>query len=263
MRVRNTSNPSLDSQQIGKVGKALRAKDAAALCTSLAMILPKSVTMEEWNAATPSKLISPSATADAADVVLHGVLGGLIGTDAVKKCGLLIYGGAVEGVSIIPEPLLEEDVLWDMEKSLALVTIKYTLVATSVKRAPAFSQTKVERGMEALEKSLFDAANEDEKLALTFAMSSGSGKKKKSKLRSAKGGHSRGKVKKKKEKKKKKKEKKTLSDAMGGLLTTFIKASRYVRFSGADQIPPAAAVTLTALFLQARDGDCPRNDAAS
>ena len=247
------------SAKLERMEKIVDTDEAVQLCTSLSALLFKAGQADELDSKIASKIISPSATASSTDTIVDALLRELEGTPAMIEVGRMIYSGlSGREATIEPEPLLKGDILYEVKTGLALVTLRFAQTFAPVNAPPKAPPNKTPRGMAGLEAALAEATESQKDVALAFALSA-AGDKKKARLRSARQ-RPRSELKRKLKKKTKKNE---LPDFVASLFETFIKASRFVRFSGAEKIPPSATVALTALFLQAQNGDYAKGKADS
>ena len=197
------------------------------LCKSLAKALLGSGKAGDGNNELASELFSENASFSAEDPVTHGILKDCKnGAEGLWHTGILLYEATGEHVNIVPEPLLESDIVVSMAGNSALVTLKYTIVVDAAHRTPTRS-SKTTEGMYGLEEALARATAAEQDVALRYALDlcskSQRQRKKKGKreLRSA--------MPRKKPKKKTPKRGMIMTEEVASLYETFIKASRFVR----------------------------------
>ena len=137
------------------------------------------------------------------------------------------------------------------------MTLKYTMNAgKKASEHRIASSTATPKAFKGLQAALAEASTADLSVAIAFALGNASEEKagrkgKKRKLRSAGRGK---KVLTKSAMRRRKAKEGGLHGDVAALFETFIQATRFVRFDGAHQVPPSAAVAFSALFMQAQKG---------
>ena len=211
-----------------------------------------------WDQSKAQALVDDSATTSAKDPTLDKILSSSEGLDCVKSLGWMMFGGLEDGAKILIEPLLDSDIIIDLEKGFAIVRIPFVLKAPDKNYQWTGSD---DREFVELQKALLDAGRALEGAgtdALDKAVSA-------SALQDEQ----------KKNNKRRKKKRRGLRDSLKAAararntgmaqrhsrkdkdLALFIKAARYVRGIGAGSIHPSAKIRFFGLLMQAQRGDIP------
>ena len=208
----------------------------------------------DWDEETAAALLGSDFAATANDETIRTILSTEKGPNSIKALGWIMFGGLEDGAEILPEPLLEENIICDIENGSALVTVNF-----SVKQPPKQHQWtgKDRREFDELEQALAQASKDllttDETEVLEKAVAESKADiapKRKLKLKK--------KMKKKKRGAWRGRGRNNSNEDKG--LKGFMKAARYVRGLGAGKIHPSAKLRLLGLRLQAQRGDATAED---
>ena len=83
-------------------------------------------------------LVDAGITATSTDKTLNEILRAEKGLDCIKTLGWMMFGGFEDGAEIIPEPLLDADIMCDAEKLSGLIAFNF-----AVKTPPKYIQWRV------------------------------------------------------------------------------------------------------------------------
>ena len=212
----------------------------------------------QWDERSAAALVRGDMKITATDAVLNDILKDDKGTKAIRSCGKLMIGNNEDGSEVLPDPLLAQDIVIDVENGAALLTVRFSVSVEKTKKKKEKSSCSFQANKEfggLLEHALAEQMAElgADASPLTAAVKKGAdegagaalGKKKKRKL----------------------KERKRMRNGMGGkpkkgsieyTFEQFIKAARFVRYGdGVKVLHPSAKILLFALMMQAQHGDCP------
>ena len=189
---------------------------------------------DQWDEKKAFSIIDKAAKASALDPILHEILASESGPDCAKALGWMMFGGLEDGAEILPEPMLNADVINVPGSDSVLLKMRFAACAPEkIKQWKA----KDTRGFDGLATVLAESQSTIESWG-TGAFGSaktkeGSGKKRRRRRASPR---------------------KNKKDAR---LEQFMKAARFVRGHGAAAIHPGAKIELHGLLMQAKEGDCP------
>lgn len=211
-----------------------------------------------WDDKTAAKLVLHDAEVSASDPVLHEIVKADRGAEAIRSCGQLMIGNMEDGSEVIPDPLLETDIVVNLQDGTALLTVRFSVSAGTTKGGGGKSSATEFGGL--LEAALVEEAGvlEVEETPLTMAVGEG----RKVGASSALGS---GKTKGRPVRKKVKVKKTARSRAAGrpkrgsaeDTFERFVKAARFVRFGdGVKILHPGLKLRLFGLLMQAQHGDC-------
>ena len=191
--------------------------------------------------AAVASLLHPDVNVTAKDETLRKMLENERGLDCIKTLGWMMFGGIEDGAEIVPEPLLKEHIICNLDASQALITFHF---AVKPPEKPQRWTVKDVNEYESLERVL---AAEIDLSSLVWKTRTGkAGKSRHRKLeREQKGSAARAHRRKEKNKD----------------FVNFIKAAKYVRGIGASNIHPSAKLRLYGLQMQAQRGDAREKDA--
>ena len=74
-------------------------------------------------------LVDAGITATSTDKTLNEILSAEKGLDCIKTLGWMMFGGFEDGAEIIPEPLLDADIMCDAEKLSGLIAFNFAVKA--------------------------------------------------------------------------------------------------------------------------------------
>ena len=82
---------------------------------------------QDWTEQATLSLLDPQIAVTAANETLRKVLGSETGPRAVKNLGWMMFGGLEDRAEIIPEPLLDEDIVLDLERGSGMVFFRFAV----------------------------------------------------------------------------------------------------------------------------------------
>ena len=83
----------------------------------------------EWSPLAAKTVLDSGITATARDETLRKILASDKGPACVKSLGWIMFGGFEDGAKIVPEPLLDEHIICNAEKSYAMITVNFAVAA--------------------------------------------------------------------------------------------------------------------------------------
>ena len=211
-----------------------------------------------WDERAAATLVRDDAMITALDPVLNDIVKAERGSKAIRSCGELMVANIEDGANVIPDPLLDDDIVIDFEKRQALLTARFSVSAAKAKTKKSswsFDAKKEFDGLleHALAEQAAASGAQQTPLAAAVAKRAGEG-----------GGKA---TKKTKVVKKKKRKLRTRQGRGGGrakkgsveeTFDYFLKAARFVRYGdGVRVLHPSVKLRLFGLMKQAQQGDCP------
>ena len=224
---------------------------------------------EDWDQEAEAALsfLDANVKVTATDKTLRKILSSDEGVRSIKSLGWMMFGGLEDGAVIVPEPLLEENIVCDAESEMvgrfdcvgwgdalafpfethgftsqALITLQFAIKPPSrpkqwnVRHTRAFDG--LDQVLQELDKELEKSQPETAELDETVTQSKAAGNAKR-------------------RRKAKKRRRKNPTPNKNRALMNFIKAARYVRGLGAGKIHPSAKLKLYGLLMQAKFGNAP------
>ena len=256
--------PSAETQDEAQKRKA----NAIKLCKDIHKALWQ-CSPELWDKRTVAHLVRADADVTASDKLLNEIVEGERGCHAIRSCGNLMIGNVEDGSEVIPDPLLEKDILVNLATGMALLTVRFS-VSVGGSKKPQTSSGGFEDKSEfegLLEKALAEQATalDVESTPLADAVTRGLGTKAVEMLSgpfpTLRTEATPEKKKMRKIKKKKKKNRPGGNLKKGSVEHTFesfVKAARFVRYGdGVKVLHPSSKLQLHALMMQAQYGDSP------
>ena len=81
----------------------------------------------DWDQETALTLVGSNVIVTAADETIREVLSSEKGLDCIKSLGWMMFGGLEDGAEIIPEPLLDEHIVCDIDKMSGLIIFNFAV----------------------------------------------------------------------------------------------------------------------------------------
>ena len=244
----------LNADSVAEQGNDKRRKSTKE-AQSRALELCKAIHDElwHWDERAAVGLIKGEASLTATDPVLNKLVEKEQGVKALSGLAELMTGNMEDGSEIIPDPLLPQDIVINVEESNALLTVRFSV---SLARAQSLSsqtgRLKIREDFAGLlEHALAEQAEhlEPEVTPLSAAVEKGDKRALPRKGRARK----RKKVKRKLRVGLGKGKKGALDQVFG----SFVKAARFVRYgNGVHVLHPSTKLHLFGLMMQAQHGDC-------
>ena len=196
-----------------------------------------------WDKKLATTTLSSSTVVTATERVISEILGSQKGPGAIQNLGRLIFGGLEDGSELVLEPLLDADIIIDVDAKEILLRVAFSVatnetteITTSFK-----DKRKMLKEFDGLKDAL-KAAQDQAAEVLTTSMNSGDGGARRKRLR--------------------RKRRRASSGKDDRNFQRFIKACRYFRTDGVAAIHPQGKLTLFGLMQQALRGDCPSTQEA-
>ena len=188
-------------------------------------------------------LIDAGVQISAADETLRKILAKTKGLDGIKSLGWLMFGGFEDGAEIIPEPLLDEDIVCNATRHFGVITMHFAVRPPTKRVQWRVADTKE---FDALAVALSEmgkgeVSEQSEALSKAVKESKEEAKARRRKMMRRKRPPRSGGARPEKNKE----------------VTTFMKAAKFVRGMGAGKIHPSTKIALFGLRMQALHGNAP------
>ena len=207
-----------------------------------------------WDKGAVQGIVRPDATVTATDSVLNEILKSERGCEAIRSCGKLMYGDVEDGSEVIPDPLLTKDIVVNVLKGTALLTVRFSLSAGNEKeKETSFAAFKKNRPFGSLlEEALAEQAGAIAEDATPLRAAVEKGSKRNSRFVSS----SLPRKILKKRGIRSDSYKRSKKGTLEHVFNSFVKAAHFVRYGdGIKVLHPSAKLRLFGLMMQAQNGD--------
>ncbi len=199
-----------------------------------------------WNEQHALSLVDASINVTSTDKTLCEILSAEKGLDCIKTLGWMMFGGFEDGAEIVPEPLLEADIVCDARTLSGLITFNFAVRPPAKRYQWRVADTKefdaLGLALDEMEKAL-QQSDEGEALEKAVVESKADAKPRRRRL--------------------KRKRKAQPGRKKNKEVKNFMKAAKYVQGMGAGKIHPSAKLKLFGLRMQALHGEASAQDGAN
>ena len=104
----------------------------------------------QWDDAAAARVVGKDVKASAHDSTLNEILAAERGPSSLKALGWMMFGGLEDGAEILPEPILDADIICIPSKNQALLKMRFAAIAPKKIKQWRMKDTREFDGLQAV-----------------------------------------------------------------------------------------------------------------